>query len=69
MIDRKNTDSKHQSELSQADKAFDESMVSLVAWLQAARGFRLLSREDVERIFKEELKSRRDHDCSPESRS
>ena len=47
----------------ESDKAFDESMVSLMAWLMRAIQENFLSREEVDKIFKEELKARRDYDC------
>ena len=48
--------------LYETDKAFDDSMLSLITWLSAAQAKRLLSAEEMLKIFKEELKSRRDHE-------
>ena len=53
---------KVEKDLYETDKAFDDSMVSLISWLSAAQGKGLLSIEKMKEIFKEELKSRRDHE-------
>ena len=47
----------------ECDKAFDESMLSLTEWLIMAHSKQFLDWEKVLDIFKEELKSRRNHDC------
>ena len=49
--------------LHESDKAFDESMVSLIVWLTTAESNEFLSTEETVKIFKEELKARRDYDC------
>ena len=48
--------------LHEADKAFDESMESLMAWLNKAQSGGYLSNDDALKIFNEELKARRDYE-------
>lgn len=46
-----------------ADKAFDESMITLMNWLHEAKEAGYLTSEEVAGIFSEELKTRRGYDC------
>ena len=62
-------DAKREKKIYESDKVFDESMSSLIIWLKEAKRQDLLSQEDFDRIFQEELKARRDHDCTPQTRS
>ena len=48
--------------LYESDKAFDESMATLINWLETAIGKEYLSSEKALEIFKEELKNRRTHE-------
>ena len=46
----------------ETNKAFDESMASLIEWLNLAVRQSFLTHPQALEIFKEELKSRRDHE-------
>jgi len=48
--------------LHESDKAFDESMVSLMVWLREAIRQDYLTKEETLKIFQEELKARRGYD-------
>ena len=42
----------------EANKEFDESMLSLIEWLKLARGNGYLTQDEVQKIFDEELEKR-----------
>lgn len=64
MIDRilTSSDTDKLKTLYEADKAFDESMTSLINWLQSAIATKYLTKDKAIKIFNEELKARRSHE-------
>lgn len=62
MINRNLGQSEMLKTLYESDKAFDESMATLINWLETAIGKEYLSSEKALEIFKEELKNRRTHE-------